>query len=228
MLQNLDFISENELIDWIKSHLDSGAKELSAGYQGKTLLYSENGHKLVIKAPLGNFLTRPLNLALLRHEYRIYQKLQGMDSIPVCYGMANNEYLVIEFVEGKTIRQNPPQSNSDFFVKLFDAVEEMHRRKVAHFDLKRKENLLVTTDNMPMLIDFGVSVYRKGGLHLINRYLFNLAVKFDYNAWARHKYGNQMGLINEEDKKYYKKTAIEIATKKVKRFYKDKVLKLFK
>ena len=72
MLQGLDFISEGELTDWVNEHLDSEAVSLSAGYQGKTLLYSENGHQLVIKVPLGNFLTRPVNLALLRHEYRIY------------------------------------------------------------------------------------------------------------------------------------------------------------
>ncbi len=228
MLQNLDFMSENDLLHWVREHLDSDVNALAAGYQGKTLLFNESGHKLVIKVPLGNFLTRPINLALLRHEYRIYQKLQGMQEVPVCYGMANNEYLVIEYIEGQTIRERRPDSDSEYFVKLLQAIKEMHHRKVAHFDLKRSENLLVTENDEPKLIDFGVSIARKDGLHWLNQYLYKLAKQFDFNAWARHKYHKKMDLLNAEDKKYYHKTVVEIFSKKIKRFYKDRLLKIFK
>ena len=228
MLQNLGFISESELTHWVNEHLDSGAKVLSAGYQGKTLLFEDNGHKLVIKVPLGNFMTRPVNLALLRHEYRIYQKLQGMAAIPICYGMANNEFLVIEFIEGHTIREKRPQQDSEFYQRLFDAITEMHHRQVAHFDLKRSENLLVTPTNEPKLIDFGVSIYRKEGFHWLNQFLFRLASQFDMNAWLRHKYNKNMDLLSQQDRLYYNKTGIEIISKKLKRFYKDRLLKLFK
>ncbi len=228
MLQNLDFISDSELTHWVKTHLNSDEYSLSAGYQGKTLLFNEHNHKLVIKAPLGNFLTRPINLALLRHEHRVYQKLQGMQAIPVCYGMANNEFLVIEFIEGQTIRQRQPAADSEYFNKLFMAINEMHKREVAHFDLKRSENLLITNNDEPKLIDFGVSIIRKNGLHWFNQYLYKLAQQFDFNAWLRHKYSKKMHLLSEEDKVYYHKTLVEVYSKKIKRFYKDKILKLFK
>ena len=228
MLENLDFISESELNNWVREHLNSDENALSAGYQGKTLLFNELNHKLVIKAPLGNFLTRPVNLALLRHEYRIYQKLQGMQAVPTCYGMINNEFLVIEYIDGQTIRQRHPESNSEFFVKLLAAVKEMHHRQVAHFDLKRSENLLITENDEPKIIDFGVSVIRKEGLHWLNHTIYKLAQQFDLNAWARHKYHKQMHLLNDEDKKYYHKMKIEIYSKGIKRFYKDKILAFFK
>ncbi len=227
MLRGLDFISEEALIEWIRTHLESGARVLSAGYQGKTLLFDENGHKLVIKVPLGNFLTRPVNLALLRHEHRIYQQLDGLPAVPKCYGMAGDQYLVLEFIEGKTIRQDRPDSDSDYYRKLFDAIQQMHQRKVAHFDLKRKENLLVTPQGEPVMIDFGVSILYKGGWHLLNRYLFKLAKQFDLNAWVRHKCGRQYDQLSQDDLQYYKKTFIEHATWKCKRFYKDKILKRF-
>jgi len=220
MLQNLGFISESELTDWVNSHLGSAANDLSAGYQGKTLLFQQGSHKLVIKAPLGNFLTRPINLALLRHEYRIYEKLTGMNSVPVCYGMANNEFLVLEFIEGKTMREYRPDINSGFYEKLFTAVEEMHRHQVAHFDLKRKENLLVTADDEPKIIDFGVSIYKKEGLHYLNQFLFKLAKQFDYNAWIRHKYNRKFDQVSEADKPFFKKTRTEVITLKLKDLYK--------
>lgn len=227
MLQNLDFISESELTHWVKTHLDSGAKVLSAGYQGKTLLFQQDSHQLVIKAPLGNFITRPINLALLRHEYRIYKKLTGMSSVPICYGMANNEFLVLEFVNGQTMREVRPDIASGFYEKLFSAIEEMHQRNVGHFDLKRKENLLVTADNNPKIIDFGVSIYNKGGLHWISALLFKMAKQFDYNAWIRHKYDRKLERISEEDKVYYKKTRTEAISLIIKNIYKKTIRDVF-
>ena len=151
-----------------------------------------------------------------------------MACVPVCYGMANEQLLVLEFIEGFTIRDKRPDTNSDYYVKLFAAIEQMHQRGVGHFDLKRMENLLVDKNNEPKIIDFGVSVLRKGGFHWLNQYLFKLAKQFDYNAWARHKYNKDMESMSLEDSRYYKKTAIEIFSKKIKRFYKDKILKLFR
>lgn len=228
MLQNLDYISERELVDWIELHLDSAEHDLSAGYQGKTLLFQQGEHKLVIKAPLGNFLTRPLNLALLRHEYRIYQQLDGMSSVPRCYGMANDQYLVLEYIEGQTMRDFRPASDSGFYEALFAAIEQMHQRGVAHFDLKRKENLLVREETQPVMIDFGVAIYRKGGLHLLNAALFKLAKQFDYNAWIRHKYDRKYTQMSADDQPYYRKTSIEYISLKTKRFYKDRIKKLFR
>lgn len=228
MLENLHGISDAQLTEWVNAHQHSNAFALSAGYQGKTLLFNENNHRLVIKVPLGNFITRPINLALLRHEYKVYQKLQGVDFIPQCYGMANNEFLVIEFIEGKSIREKNLPTDSPCFVKLLAIIKEMHERQVAHFDLKRSENLMISEKGEPVLIDFGVSIIRKKGLHWLNHYLFNLAKQFDFNAWARHKYKKQMHLISEEDKPYYRKTGIEVFSKKIKRFYKDKFISLFK
>jgi len=225
MLKNLDFISEKALADWVNTHLQSGAKVLSAGYQGKTLLFQQDQHKLVIKAPLGNVLTRPINLALLRHEYRIYQQLDGLSFVPQCYGMADNQFLVLEYIEGQTMRDNRPDIDSGFYEKLFESIEQMHQRQVAHFDLKRKENLLVNKDNQPVIIDFGVSIYKKGGWHWLNALLFKLAKQFDYNAWIRHKYDRNYALVNDADKQHYNKTLIETISLKTKRFYKDRIKK---
>jgi len=227
MLQNLSFISEKEISDWISKHLNNENKALSAGYQGKTLLYDDKDHRLVVKVPLGNLFTRPINRALLRHEYRVYQKLKDFDAVPICYGMVNNEFLVIEYIESKSIRGCEFLPEDEYFVKLLAAIKEMHQRGVAHFDLKRSENLLVMENSEPVIIDFGVSIIKKNRLHWLNNWLYNLASQFDFNAWARHKYQKNMHLISAEDQAYYHKTVIEVLSKKIKRFYKDKFLVLF-
>jgi len=53
-----------------------------------------------------------------------------------------------------------------FNAELFGIIATIHERGVAHGDLKRKDNILVTPDWYPYLIDFGVSTVRKTGFHL--------------------------------------------------------------
>jgi tRNA A-37 threonylcarbamoyl transferase component Bud32/tetratricopeptide (TPR) repeat protein len=69
-------------------------------------------------------------------------------------------YLVMEYVEGKPI----DVFTSDFsvrqklrlFLKVCDAVAYLHRNLVVHRDLK-PQNILVTTDGEPKLLDFGIA-----------------------------------------------------------------------
>jgi len=99
---------------------------------------------------------------------------------------------------------------------------------VAHFDLKKKTNLLVVDGNRPCLIDLGVAIIRKPGFHPLNKFLFRMARQFDFNAWIRHKYQNNPALISDEDLPYYNKTRTEIYTYKIKRFYKDRIKPKFR
>jgi serine/threonine protein kinase len=111
---------------------------------------------------------------------------------------------------------------------MLDYIEQMHARGVAHFDLKKKTNLLVTAGDEPCLIDLGVAVIYKAGFHPLNHYLFQLASIFDFNAWVRHKYNNQLQQISDEDRPYYQRTWIESVSYKSKRFYKDKIKRILK
>jgi serine/threonine protein kinase len=96
----------------------------------------------------------------------------------------------------------------------------MHQLQVAHMDLKKKDNLLVTADDKPCLIDFGAAVIKKPGFHPLNAFWFNLAKRFDFNAWVKQKYHNNMHNLSGEDRKYYQRTFIEKISSSVKKLYK--------
>ncbi|MCK5003392.1 MAG: hypothetical protein KAS57_10220 [Gammaproteobacteria bacterium] len=217
MIKDLD---QSSLKPWIETSLSNETNILAAGYQGKTLLYSNNDQQLVIKIPHGRGFVKHLHTRMLRHEARAYQQLKGLDGIPDCYGLIDNQYLALEFIKGDPIRNKRPINNAKYFESLFKLIKQMHEMGVAHMDLKKKDNLLVTHHDKPCVLDFGAAIIRKKGFHPVNHFLYRLAVRFDYNAWVKHKYHNNMHNIESADKIYYQRTYIESMAAKIKRLFK--------
>ena len=216
-MQQLD---ETALKLWIEESIATGSNILAAGYQGQTLLYEDENNRYVIKVPHGRGLARYFHRHMLRHEYEVYNKLGDFDGAPACYGLIDNQYLVLEFIDGRTIRTKRPLDEDEFHAKLFAHTKAMHAKSVAHMDLKRKDNLLVKADESPCILDFGAAVIKKLGFHPFNQYHYQVAKQFDYNAWIKHKYHDRSSdEITMFDRKYYKVTWIEAAASLIKRLY---------
>mgnify|MGYP001828237645 CR=1 FL=1 len=115
MLAGLTDISEAGLKQWIEDSLADNSNILAAGYQGQTLEYKANNHHLVIKVPHGRGLLKKFHIAMLRHENRVYQHLSGFTAIPACYGLVDNQYLVLEFIQGLPFRSQRPLDEGAFF-----------------------------------------------------------------------------------------------------------------
>lgn len=216
-MQQLD---ETALTQWIEESIATGSNILAAGYQGQTLLYEDENNRYVIKVPHGRGLARYFHRHMLRHEYEVYKKLGDFDGAPACYGLIDNQYLVLEFIDGRTIRTKRPLDEDEFHAKLFDYIKKMHAKSVAHMDLKRKDNLLTKADESPCILDFGAAVIKKPGFHPFNQYHYQIAKQFDYNAWIKHKYHDRStDEISMIDRKYYKVTWIEAAASLIKALY---------
>ena len=216
MVQGLD---ESALKLWVENSLRDNNHILAAGYQGKTLEYKDAQHHLVIKVPHGSGLIKFFHTLMLRHEHRVYQQLEGFSACPKCYGMLANTYLILEYIDAKPIRERRPESPDIFFSHLLDQIKEMHRRQVAHMDLKKKDNLMVGANQQAWIIDFGASVIYKNGFHPLNHFWYKLAQQFDYNAWVKHKYHNNQDNISVQDNQYYRRTIIERIARRLKSVY---------
>ena len=216
-----DNLSETDLKLWIEDSLKNSSHILAAGYQGQTLKYDSPHHQLVIEIPHGKGLLKKFHVSMLKHEYRVYQKLSSLETIPKCYGLVDQQYLVLQYVDGQPIRNARPENEAVYFQKLFDSIGQMHALGVAHFDLKKKDNLLVVGADTPCIIDFGAAVINKPGFHPLKRFWYRLAKRFDYHAWIKHQYNNQLDSLSLADQPYYEKTRIEHFSRKIKRFYKD-------
>ena len=187
------------------------------GYQGSIHTGCIDGRKVLVKSATGWGIKSWVDRWMLRREYEIYRRLEGISGIPRCYGFFGGRHLALEFVEGQTMRQGTISDRDTFFAEMLKIVESIHERGVAHGDLKRKDNILVTADSRPCLIDFGVSVFRKPGFHPFNHFRHNFSHQHDFNAWLKHKYNRAYENMSPEDATYFKSLWIERASRKIKR-----------
>jgi len=107
----------------------------------------------------------PLLLDRFRVERQILAKLEHPNIARLLDGGATEDgllYFVMEYVDGKSLTQycdlkNLPVSERIHLVsRLCDGVAYAHRNLIVHRDLK-PDNILVTDDGTPKLLDFGIA-----------------------------------------------------------------------
>lgn len=192
-------------------------------HQGEVRLFEPNcpdlPAKLIIKRPFskasehrqGRRLTwaikRWLSLYTLKREHGAYQRLDQVSGIPACFGLFFETYLVLELIDGQPLSETS-NFDSSVFIQLRDTIDAMHAAGVAHGDLKRQDNILITPQNVPKVIDLGTALVKKTGFHPVNHWLFAFLAQTDRNAWVKHKYSGYEG-INHEDAGYLKRSWLE-------------------
>ncbi len=184
---------------------------LSRGYQGVVYVCGSGSERRVIKQPMGGWLARRLRAAMLRREHAAYQRLEGIAGIPHCFGLQADGSLVLEFVDGEIFRETASAltDRQRFFRQLLQQILALHKAGVAHADLKRRGNLLISPDSEPILLDFGSAVLRQLDGGIFNRFLFRQACRMDLNAWIKLKYRRQYAHIAADDQQYYRPTTVE-------------------
>lgn len=216
MLWALDGLSEAQLAAWVEEQMRRNSAAAARGYQGQVFRYREQGHDLAIKVagpgPL-SFLRR----AMLRREARVYRRLAGFAGSPRCHGLVRGRYLVLDYVEGVPRHQAEIPDRERFFTALREYIEELHRRGIAHGDLQKKDNLLVTAAGEPQILDYGIAVHRKPGFAPLNHWLYEFFARLDLNTWVKLKYRGWLEEISEADRPYYRRSWPERLARRMKR-----------
>lgn len=166
---------------------------------------------IIIKQAIGSGIPRFLRRAMIRREFRVYQRLRGVPGVPRCYGLRDADHLVLEYIDSESLRECDKSlaDPDEFYALLQEVILSVHAAGVAHTDLKRKNNVLVTPDGQPYLIDFGTAVVCKSGGGFLNRRIFATACQLDMNAWIKHKYHGRFADIVANDRPYYRPTVVE-------------------
>jgi len=214
-----DIPTERALREWIEALTRAGQPVFAQGYQSPVYLYQGEGRRYIVKAAAGAGLAGMVRRWMLRREYEAYKRLTDFAGCPRCYGLVDGRFLVLEYIDAPSLRSGQIDDRRAYFDTLFAQITELHRRGVAHADLKSKDNLLVIGGRMPCIVDFGAAMMRKPGFAPWNRFVYDLARRFDFNAWAKLKYQGRMEQITPEDLPYYRRTAIEKVARAIKRSY---------
>ena len=89
---------------------------------------------------------------LLRRELRALRALEGLERVPRVLA-AERDALVRSWIEGRPLQRGGPP-DADWHTRARRLLVALHRRGVAHNDLAKEPNLLVTPDGGVALIDF--------------------------------------------------------------------------
>jgi len=214
-----DHAGNLELLQWLRSGEHSAEALISSGYQGAAYLYDGSQGRRVIKAATGSGIVGWARRWMIRREYAIYQRLASVDGVPHCHGLLDGQYLVLDFVDGVPLSDvDSDITDRDTFYKgLLKIILNLHLAGVAHADMKRRGNLLVSPDEQPYIIDFGTAVAKNDGGGWFNRWLYKLVRQFDYNAWIKLKYRGDYASITPEDQPYYRPTPMENLARLIRR-----------
>ena len=219
MLALPDVPTERALTEWIEALTRAGQPAYAQGYQGPVYLYEREGRRYIVKTAAVAGLSGLLRRWMLRREYEAYKRLTNFAGSPRCYGLVDSRFLVLEYIDAPSLRRGQIDDRRAFFDTLFAQITELHRRGVAHADLKSKDNLFVIGGRIPCMVDFGAAMMRKSGFAPWNHFVYDLARRLDFNAWAKLKYEGRMDEITPEDRPYYRRTAVEKVARAIKRSY---------
>lgn len=124
-------------------------------------LTGDDGIRFVMK----DWSHRPLPLRetwcrlAAQREITVYEKLRGMHGVPQLICTLDKYGFVMEWLDARPLPRTRMRDllGLEFFNHLNNIVEEMHKRGVAHGDLRRR-NILRGLDGLPKLIDFETAV----------------------------------------------------------------------
>jgi serine/threonine-protein kinase len=148
-----------------------------------------SGKRVVIKCPHDAILGDPGQFDRFRREMEIARKLNhpGIQRSLDLQQHRSRPYLVMEYVDGETLRELlnregklPVARAIDIIEKLAEAMAYAHSQGVYHRDLK-PENVLVTPDQRVVVTDFGIALM-EGARRLTWRWLTSAVGTPDYMA----------------------------------------------
>lgn len=148
------------------------------------LLVESEGRRFVVKdfAPRGPLVRALVGPIITAREVRAWRALSGHPAVPRFLGRIDALAFAVEYRPGRRMsRRLAGAVPADFPDRLEAALAEMHRRGVAHLDLRHRSNVLVDAEGLPVLIDFGSALrFRPGGLAA--RWLLPLLARLDLAA----------------------------------------------
>lgn len=172
--------------------------------QGKVSVDSFEGQKAVIKGVKHPNVPglRDLEWWMLSRECRTLQELEEIEQVPGFLGYPDNYSFAMEYRPGQTLRElEPEELPPSFFTSLEETVRRIHELQIVHSDLKRRENILVSPDGEPVIIDWGTTFRYKPGPHPLNNWLYRQFKQIDLNAISKYKKRYCPELMEEQDER---------------------------
>jgi predicted Ser/Thr protein kinase len=156
-------------------------RELKSDLFGTVWQGEEQGRAFVLRDTAGaRWWSAWLARSLCRREARALARLDGLPGTPRLLGAAAKA-LRREWIEGRPMQLARPR-NAEYFRAARALLARLHRRGIAHNDLAKEPNWLVTPTGRPALVDFQLAIVapRRGAL-------FRALAREDLRHLLKHK-----------------------------------------
>ncbi len=121
---------------------------------------------------------------MVSRELRALQTLAGIRGIPEGAIRIDACAFAYHFIEGQPLAKVHGNSLSpDFFMAYEQLVTQMHKRGLAHLDLRNSGNVLIDLQGHPMLIDFQSYLRLPRWFPALARYLQKIDLSGVYKLW---------------------------------------------
>lgn len=169
------------------------------------------GARWVVKdyANGGPLFKRLLGSYLVWRERVALARAQGLPGIPGLVGTMGPYALVTEFVDAVEVTSAPPDLLDEaFFDQLHELIEGLHSRGIVHGDLKKLENILVSSTGQPYIVDFTAAFVN--GSDPVAALVFSLVSDDDLRAICKLKQRCAPHLLTPEEAAFLEqRSAIE-------------------
>jgi RIO-like serine/threonine protein kinase len=167
----------------------------------------ENGKRAVVKDFSTNgFLFRHIvGRFLVWREKRASARLTGVEGVPVLYGTIDGIALVMEEVSGQRLKAAHRSTGipRGFYEDLHSLLSTIHGRGLAHCDLKRDPNIIITGDNRPYIVDWSASISSRECRFFPLSLVFKRFLRDDMNAITKLKLKYSPELVTREERDLY-------------------------
>ena len=159
------------------------------------LLYMHAGVQYVVKDFCAcPFLYREtFGRFMVRRELSALEGLRGLSGVPAGVFRVDAYALAYRFVPGIEMADaGPDRATPEYFRALESVVLAMHRRDVAHLDLRYGGNILVSDADTPLIVDFQSHVKLAGLPGFIRKMLESVDLAGVYKHWS-HRHPDSLG-----------------------------------
>lgn len=123
---------------------------------------------------------QPIARRLVRREAAALAAASGIDGVPQLIAYDGRSVLR-GYIDGRPMHEARPAS-SEYFAAARKLLAALHRRGIAHNDLAKEANWLVTPDGEAAVVDFQVAVVSRRRGRLFRRLAYE-----DLRHWLKHK-----------------------------------------
>lgn len=162
-----------------------------------------DGRRAVVKdyGRAGTWFKRVVGAYLARREAAALRRAEGIANIPRVLAGPNAWWLVTGHIDAEQVTGlERPELEQPFFEALERLVRCLHSRGIAHGDLEKLDNILITPSGEPALVDFAAAVM--SGANPLAALLLPYIQESDYRGIYKLKERYAPALLSEAQRHF--------------------------